>query len=338
MNQLKKAIQLNDFSLVYVVYGTDHYLYQNIKEQFLTQCLPKEDLEMNVSVFNFTEQTMSHVIEEANSFPFFGDKKVVFVEEATFLTGDKTKWTDADVELLSDYVEQANPTTIFVLAIHREALDKRKKIVKKLQKYATFIDVNPLTQDGLMSYVTSYVKDNQFTIERDALMELVARTNANLGVMVQSVDKLMVQITPRTAIEKEDVVTGVHQSLENNIFTLSEDLLSNRVKKAVQVYRDLILQKEEPIKLLAILMSQYRLMYQCRLLQEQGYQDGDMAKYLAQHPYRVQIASRQARAYQKEHIAKILEQLTMCDYQLKTSAMDKDVLMELTLIKIAENR
>lgn len=336
MNQLRKAIQSSNFAPVYVVYGEDHYLYQSIKEQFLTQCVPSDERDMNVVVFNLQEASLTQVIEEAESFPFLGDKKVVFVEDTFFLSAEKTKISDAELQKLDMYLARPNPSTILVFALYYPALDKRKKIVKKLQKEAVMIDVNPLNQEGITAYVNDYVKTHGYTIEKNALQELLLRTQANLGMMVQGVDKLMLQVFPHTTVTKQVVEGGISPSLESNVFALSDDLMAKRISRAIQVYRDLILQKEEPIKLLAILMSQYRLMYHIHLLSDQGYQYGDIAKYLGQHPYRVQIAAKQAQRYTKEQLVGCLMVLTDADYQLKTSAMDKDVLMELTLMKMAE--
>lgn len=338
MKRLKQHIQSRSFSCVYVVYGIDYYLYQDTKRRFLKDCVPLEEQEMNTAVYNLQEVTLESAIADAESFSFFGDKKVVFIENAFFLTGDKTKGNDQNTTLLEQYITNPNEQTILVLAVPSENLDKRKKIVKLLQQQAQIIEVNPLNQQELQQYVDDYVAEQGVWLEKNAKEELLIRTQANLGVMIQSLDKLVVQIFPRSQIELNDVISGVQPSLESNVFALSEYLLDGKVQKAIEVYRDLILQKEEPIKLLAILLSQYRLMYHIELLRLEGYQLNDIASFLKQHPYRVQIVAKQSNRYTLEHLASVIQLLIETDYQLKSHPVDKNVLLELILLKISEIR
>lgn len=338
MKRLKQDIKNGMFSCVYVVYGIDHYLYQNVKTRFLKECVPVEEQEMNTAVYNLQDTTLESAIEDAESFSFFGDKKVVFIENALFLTGDKTKGNDQNTTLLERYIANPNEQTILVLAVQTESLDKRKKLVKLLQQTAQVVEVNPLTQQDIQKYVIDYADEQGVTLDKQAQEELLVRTQANLGVMIQAIDKLIVQVFPQTQIVQEDVINGVQPSLESNVFALSEYLVEGKVTKAIEVYRDLILQKEEPIKLLAILLSQYRLMYHIELLRLDGYQLNDIASFLKQHPYRVQVVAKQSSRYHINSLEKIITLLIETDYQLKSHPVDKNLLLELVLLKISEIR
>ena len=44
--------------------------------------------------------------------------------------------------------------------------------------------------------------------------------------------------------------------------------------------------KEEPIKLLALITSNYRLYYQCKILSQKGYSGQQIAKTVNAHPYK----------------------------------------------------
>ena len=54
-------------------------------------------------------------------------------------------------------------------------------------------------------------------------------------------------------------------------FFLTEFIQKNQKDKAIQLVKDLIIMKEEPIKLLALITSNYRLYYQCKILAQKGY-------------------------------------------------------------------
>ena len=70
-----------------------------------------------------------------------------------------------------------------------------------------------------------------------------------------------------SAINKQDVSMIINRSLEQNVFCSLNTF--KRIKtKAINLVKDLIIMKEEPIKLLALITSNYRLYYQCKILSQ----------------------------------------------------------------------
>ncbi|MEJ7338863.1 DNA polymerase III subunit delta, partial [Staphylococcus epidermidis] len=76
-------------------------------------------------------------------------------------------------------------------------------------------------------------------------------------------------------------------------------------------------------KLLALITSNYRLYYQCKILNQKGYSGQQIAKTVNVHPYRVKLALGQVRHYQLEDLLNIINSCAETDYKLKSSYMDK---------------
>ncbi|MDS3842048.1 DNA polymerase III subunit delta, partial [Staphylococcus hominis] len=104
--------------------------------------------------------------------------------------------------------------------------------------------------------------------------------------------------------------------------------------KAIQLIKDLIVMKEEPIKLLALITSNYRLYYQCKILSRKGYSGQQIAKTINVHPYRVKLALNQVKHYQLTHLLNIIDQCAETDYKLKSSYMDKQLILELFILSL----
>ncbi len=81
----------------------------------------------------------------------------------------------------------------------------------------------------------------------------------------------------------------INRSLEQNVFLLTE-YIQKRKKRTSNSFIYLITMKEEPIKLLALITSNYRLFYQCKILSQKGYSGQQIAKTIGVHPYRVKLA------------------------------------------------
>ena len=98
----------------------------------------------------------------------------------------------------------------------------------------------------------------------------------------------------------------------------------------------MLIQKEEPIKIVALLISQFRLLLQVKILQKQGYPQGDIAKVLKVHPYRVKLALQNIRQYNQKLLSEALDYLIDADYKMKTGQIDQELQVELFIMRFAQ--
>lgn len=144
----------------------------------------------------------------------------------------------------------------------------------------------------------------------------------------------MLYIRDRPTVNKDDVNQIINRSLEQNVFLLTEYIQKGKKDKAIQLLNDLITMKEEPIKLLALITSNYRLYYQSKILEQKGYSGQQIAKTVSAHPYRVKLALNQARYYQLNDLLNIIDSCAETDYKLKSSYMDKQLILELLILSL----
>ncbi len=64
---------------------------------------------------------------------FFGERRLVFIDRATFLTTEKGGKVDHDIDGLLQYIEHPEPTSVVVIFVTGK-LDSRKKIGQNPQK------------------------------------------------------------------------------------------------------------------------------------------------------------------------------------------------------------
>lgn len=161
---------------------------------------------------------------------------------------------------------------------------------------------------------------------------LLEKTSYKYEAVHNEVTKLVLYAEGNVTVD--DVENVVSVSLEQNVFLLTDFILKNEKQKAVRLARELILQKEEPMKLLHLVIGQFRLLYQVKILNGEGYQEDNIARTLKVHPYRVKLAQRHTRKYPLEVL---LEKMIICrdiDYKFKSSYLDRDTLFELFILEI----
>lgn len=90
-----KEVREQKIAPVYLLIGTELYLTELFKTTLMKELLTEEDDQFNFFSFDMEETPLSAAIAEAETIPFFGDYRLVFVENPYFLTcrkKNKTVW------------------------------------------------------------------------------------------------------------------------------------------------------------------------------------------------------------------------------------------------------
>jgi DNA polymerase-3 subunit delta len=328
-----KQIKKLDIAPIYLLYGTESFLINETKQLLLNSLLNEEEKDFNFSAYDLEETPIEVAVEDAETLPFFGDKKLIFLHNPVFLTAEKAK-VEHNLSRFEAYLKEPAPFSVMVLSAPYEKLDERKKITKELKKNAVTVEAKKLNEQELKNWIVSRARQAGIEFEPDALELFLSLAGTNLFMISSELDKLSLYSGRNQKIDVTLVENSVAKSLEQNIFTLIEKVVQRKLEDAFRIYYDLLKQNEEPIKILALLAGQFRLIYQVKELSRRGYGQQQMAGLLKTHPYRVKLAAGQAAKFTDEELTKIIESLADADYQLKTGGMNKSLLLEMFLFRL----
>lgn len=320
---------------IITIYGEVPELIEKKSTEVIEKYLdtPKDDF--NFVKYNLYESDLSPIIEEALTMPFFSDKKAVLVQNAYVFTGEKApKDVNHNIDQLMEFIEKYDGESMIIFEVYHSKLDERKKLVKSLKKHAQLKKIEQMSEDEIKNWIKNELHGNYKDIKQDALHLFIELTGINFNIVKQEIEKLILFLGDRPTINKQDVQQIVNRSLEQNVFLLTEYIQKNNKAKAIRLVKDLIAMKEEPIKLLALITSNYRLFYQSKILSQKGYSGQQIAKTINVHPYRVKLALNQARHYQLEGLLNIIDNCAETDYKLKSSYMDKHLILELFILSL----
>ncbi|MBN4936369.1 DNA polymerase III subunit delta, partial [Staphylococcus sp. EG-SA-6] len=200
------------------------------------------------------ETDMSTVIEEALTMPFISEKKVIVVKNSFIFTGEKVnKDITPNNEQVIEFLEKYDGENLVIFEIYSNKLDERKKLTKSLKKSSKLSKVDQMSEEEIKSWIQNQLHENYKDIKQDALNLFIELTGVNFNIVSQELDKISLFLGDRTTITKNDVSLIINRSLEQNVFLLTEFIQKNQKDKAIQLVKDLIIMKEEPIKLLALI-------------------------------------------------------------------------------------
>ncbi|MBC1293127.1 DNA polymerase III subunit delta [Listeria booriae] len=334
-----KKIEKKQFAPIYLIIGTEDYIINETKKRLVANILDTEDTDFNYANFDLDETAIEQVIEEAETIPFFGDRRLIVASNPSFLTTEKTKSKiEHRTARFEDYLNEPVDYSILVIIARVEKLDERKKLTKLLKKQATIVDAKRPNDAELRKWVQSAIKNNDFSMEIPAIERLMELTGGQLTTAMNELDKLMLYKLESREISVADVESLVVRSLEQNIFLLLDKMIALDIGGALSIYYDLLKQKEEPIKILALIASQFRLLTQIKLLEKQGFSQQQVAQKLKVHPFRVKIGARQAKSFSYEQLTATLERLAEMDFEMKTGYGDKAQKLEWFLFSLQDQR
>ncbi|WP_028399262.1 DNA polymerase III subunit delta [Ectobacillus panaciterrae] len=333
MNALHKKLKQGQFAPLYVLYGTETYFINETLNVLLSHALEEQDREFNTVTYDLDEAYLDDVVEDARTLPFFGERKVIIVKSPYFLTSQKEK-IEQNVKVLETYLTEPSPFSIVVFIAPFEKLDERKKITKLLKKQAEVLEANPLQIQDVRKWVKERADEQGVSMETDAVDMLLELAGSNVMMLSQEMNKLCLYTGTGGTVTKQLVTELVPKSVEQNVFTLVEKVVRKDIAGAMRILDELLVQQEEPIKILALLAGQFRLLYQVKELQQHGYAQNQMASHLGVHPYRVKLAMNQTSSFSFEELRNIINSLADADYDIKTGKMEKRLVLEFFIMSL----
>ena len=306
--------------MVYLLYGTkDFQINEEIKK------ITKNQNEMNINKYDLDNSLIQNAIEDAETISMFGDKKTVIIDNANMFTGTTSK----DSEIIENYLNHINSHTNLIFLVHNEKLDTRKKITKLIKKVGIVKEFNDeLNQTTLIKKLF-----NGYNIENKTINLFLNRIGNNPLIIKNEINKIKIYKGDDKTITDEDILNLTTKKVEIDIFKLIDYIVKKDKDKALELYYEILKMNEEPIKIIVILANQFRLMYQSKELLKKGYSEKDIASTLKIHPYRIKLAIQNGRNYTKETLLKYLNSLANIDIGIKTGTLNKDLALELFILK-----
>lgn len=304
--------------MIYLLYGNENFLI----EQELKKIIKKTKIDnYNISKYNLLEESILNVIDDANTISLFEDKKVIIITNL-----NKSNIEEKELKKFENLIE--NISEEIVLIIIEEKLDERKKITKQLRKKAEVIELN--RGKNISNTVKKMFED--YKIEYSTIDLLISIVGDDLSVIYQEVEKIKTYKEDKI-ITKQDVIESASSNINNNMFDLINHIVKKEKEKSLELYKKLLKQNEEPIKIIITLANQFRLLYQVKELYKKGNREDTIAEILKVHPYRIKLALERSKNYSSKVLLDYLLKLAEIDKKIKTSKIDKTLALELFILE-----
>ncbi len=334
-HKLSQEIAHNKFAPVYVFYGIEEYRIKRACQIIRERLVPEEEREMNEIQVNLSEVPLDVLIQEAETPPFFGNRRLIIGQNALFLTGTKERTkVEHNIEELLRYIANPLDSSVVILIAPTEKLDKRKKIVKELEKHARMVNFEPLNEKELSIWVRKQIEKEGAQIRPEAVIRLIELIGNDLYTLHNECKKLSTYVGRGGVVTPQMIDQLTPRTLEQDVFKLIDQVARRKTDQALAVLYDLLQNREEPIRILALIIRQFRILLQVYTLTSQGKSEREIASILGLHPYPVKLAVRQCRAFSEKSLRTLLRKAIEADQGIKTGRIEKRFALEHLLLQI----
>jgi len=315
---------------VYLFYGSDPFIVRSKTNQIISKYNIDE---FNINIYDADEENISNAVNDASTIPFMAPKKAVVIRNAYFLTNEKVKNEIAhDTNFLGRYLENPVEETILIINAPYAKLDERKAITKAIKKHAEIVNCEPMNKVDLSSWVNRQIGKQNKKIDRNALDEFLKRVENNTQVAVNEMKKLLLYSEDIDHITIDIIKKVITKNVEDNVYEITNMILENNVNKALEIYNDLVMHSEDPLRILGILVNKYREILQVKLLLKDGKNQADVASHYKVSSGRAYYMVKNAKSVDMSTVKKHLLKLEEVDYSIKTGRVDKRVGLELFIL------
>lgn len=334
-----KNLTVQSLPPILVLTGEDVGQFEWLKKE-ISKNIGYDPSDLNYSYFDMKEASYVDVELDLVSLPFFADEKIVILDHLLDLTTAKKRYlTDEELKQFESYLERPSESTRLVIFAEGK-LDSKRRLVKLLKRDAQIIEAATPKEQDLKRYFSSQAQEMSLQFVGDALDQLLLKSGYDFGELQKNLAFLKAY-KEDGQIRLEDIEEAVPKTLQDNIFDLTQMILQRRIDQAQTLVKDLRLQGEDEIKLIAILLSQFRMFSQVKIFSEEGQSESQIVTSLSElsgrkiNPYQVKFALRDSRRISLAFLKQAMMILIETDYAIKNGSYDKDYLFDLALLKVA---
>lgn len=318
---------------VYLVYGEESYLKKLYIDKIVSKTVDPAFEDFNFHVFDGKECTLSEIYESAEAVPMMAETKCVLVKDFALDNLD-----DNGFEQLERVVCE-NPddcALIFSFIAHEPKGAKWNKVIKLFEKNGYAVKLDKKTSMELVKMLESGAKRRGKPFAKGVATYLITCVGSDLNTLLNETEKVCAYAAG-DEVQKSDVDAVCIKSLDAKVFDMIKDLTAGRFDSAFKKLSLLFEQREDEFQILGALIAQYSDIYRAKAAVKSGGRAEMIAKYYnyAGKEFRLSNAARNGSSLSFDDINECIEILLWADTTLKSSALNKRLVLEQTVVKLA---
>ena len=337
--QFSKLIDSKKVDRIYLLYGEKYFLDHfeiSIKNLLLTNT----NNYFNNMIFDGENINLNDLENAIDTLPLNSNKKCITIKNFAW-ENQSPENIEYLIKIFSDIPEYC---TILMIEYHKINSVQNINKFKKIEKIITEKGISCKFEADNISIENQLIRWAKTEFHKNLSLEcakIIKYKCKNLDI-----NHIYNELKKVCNYEKDKIISKNSLDIISNfsenyaIFDLPKSIFLKNTKKSFNILNYLFKNKEEPIAILAVICSEYIDLYRTKILYKKS---SDISEITEKFDYKnkefkIKNAYKKCKNFTIENLKKILEYLIEADIQLKTTNIDKKLILQDLIIKLNKEK
>ncbi len=315
--KLVAGARKGEFGQVHILVGEEQFLISRAVK-LLRAAATKDGIPgFNEDVFD-APISGTLVASAARTLPMMSSTRFVLLRNLDKLAA-------AELDAIAAYVEAPSPSTCFVATATK--LDGRMKLPRVAKKLGVLIPVDPPKGAAISQFVAQEAKARGHAMDNLAVQGLVDAIGDDLAAFDDAIERLSLFVGEGKPIDIPAIEACVTRVRVETIWALVDAVSSRNEGRALAAVASLLEEREPPLRVLAMLARQLRMLAKMREALARGLRGPDAAVAAGAPPFKADELGRAARNFPPAALDRAFQTIALTDRALKGSKVPDDVVL-----------
>lgn len=325
---LIRSAQQGQYSPVHVLAGSERFFVDRAIRA-LRHAVVGDGDGWNEETFQGKACTASAILEAAKTLPMMGGARFVLVRGVD-------QMASAEADKLVSYL--AAPADSACLLLVANKLDGRGKLAKAAKKHGLLTDASSLKAAAVRGFVSDEIRARNLKLDGDAGAALIDAIGNDLPAIDDALERLSLYVGDSRHINLAAVEACVSRVRVQSIWALVDAVGLRNRRDALHATASLLADREPPLKILAMVARQLRMVARMGAALKNGLAPPDAAKAAGAPPFKARELAQAAKRFTHAQLAHAFSVLAETDIALKGSRRPPDVVLQAAILELTAPR
>ncbi len=334
LDALEKELKEGKLNSIYLFYGEEKFL--------LESCLKKikklfGEIIIGINYIQIDENNIEQLISNIETPSFGYEKKLIIIKNSSLLKKESkkknAKLTELQDKIFNYFTNNITEIKKYNVIVFIEEEIEKNNLYKIIEKEGIVCNFEKQKQAELVKRLKIIFNAYKVNIDNDTLKYLIEECSSGMQELINESRKLIEYAGENGIISKSDIDLLCIKQIEAVIFTLTDSLGKKDIKKALEILKNLIYNKEPIQKILITLYNHFKKLYITKIALENNLNVAEVLKLKPNQMFLITKYKTQSSFFTKEELKNILYELILLDENSKIGLIDINIGLEAILSK-----
>lgn len=335
----------------YVLIGDEAFFRDRCRAALLTQLVPPDLRELCLYDLDLADVNVREVLDRAQTPSLMAPFQVFFVRGLKNLYGRGSH--QDDFEAIAAYVKDPNPAAVLVFIADHISIpadvrrmemqdrDRYERIRETLGESCVLIELARVDEGDGVRWIIEHAQQQGVVVEGDAARELVDALGADMLLIANELEKLILYAGAKQRVTLGDVETMVLAAKQRTLYELTDAISAKDRVRALQILNAVLSSGDGDEAAIGHLYMLAKTFRQMLVILEKNVRDPRaiwqaLWQGFRLPPFAAEDVIRQARRYRhRRELTRALRRIARADLELRSSPESKRSVLERLILELA---